>query len=104
MRPKKHRVTGSNDLFRERLDQIINMTHEPRSACRQGRLGPERRRGSRRYGARSPVQSRSIQLLNGRPLSFCDRVIPIDAGDLKLSAHGDQLTSCASGNVHVPGF
>src|SRR6476661_10084647 len=28
MRPKKHRTTGSNDLFRARLDQIINMKHE----------------------------------------------------------------------------
>jgi IS5 family transposase len=28
MRPKKHRTTGSNDLFRARLDQIINMNHE----------------------------------------------------------------------------
>lgn len=28
MRPKKHRTTGSNDLFRSRLDQIINMRHE----------------------------------------------------------------------------
>ena len=25
MRPKKHKTTGSNDLFRARLDQIINM-------------------------------------------------------------------------------
>ena len=35
-------------------------------------------------------------------LAFCHRVISIDAGDLRLSAHGDQSTSCASGNVHVP--
>ena len=28
MRPKKHETTGSNDLFRARLDQIINMKHE----------------------------------------------------------------------------
>jgi Transposase domain (DUF772) len=28
MRPKKHKTTGSNDLFRARLDQIINMKHE----------------------------------------------------------------------------
>src|SRR6185369_1692029 len=27
MRPKKHKTTGSNDLFRARLDQIINMKH-----------------------------------------------------------------------------
>ena len=25
MRPKKHRTTGSGDLFRARLDQIINL-------------------------------------------------------------------------------
>ena len=28
MRPKKHKTTGSNDLFRARLDQIIDMKHE----------------------------------------------------------------------------
>jgi len=28
MRPKKHETTGLNDLFRARLDQIINMKHE----------------------------------------------------------------------------
>src|SRR4249920_1401426 len=28
MRPKKHETTGSADLFRARLDQIINMKHE----------------------------------------------------------------------------
>lgn len=26
--PKKHKTTGSNDLFRARLDQIINLKHE----------------------------------------------------------------------------
>jgi IS5 family transposase len=28
MRPKRHETTGSGDLFRSRLDQIINMKHE----------------------------------------------------------------------------
>ena len=28
MRPKKHETTGSGDLFRARLNQIINMRHE----------------------------------------------------------------------------
>ncbi|MBB4423981.1 hypothetical protein GGD66_002525 [Bradyrhizobium sp. CIR48] len=28
MRPKKHKSTGSNDLFRARLDPIINMKRE----------------------------------------------------------------------------
>jgi transposase, IS5 family len=28
MRPKKYNPTGSGDLFRARLDQIINMKHE----------------------------------------------------------------------------
>lgn len=28
MRPKRHETTGSRDLFRARLDQIINMKHE----------------------------------------------------------------------------
>src|ERR1700739_509671 len=28
MRPKQRDVTGENDLFRARLDQIINMKHE----------------------------------------------------------------------------
>jgi IS5 family transposase len=28
MRPKKQETTGAGDLFRARLDQIINMKHE----------------------------------------------------------------------------
>src|SRR5438876_10756769 len=28
MRPKKHKTTGSSDLFRARLDQIIDLKHE----------------------------------------------------------------------------
>ena len=28
MRPKKHETTDASDLFRARLDQIINMKHE----------------------------------------------------------------------------
>ena len=28
MRPKKHEATGEGDLFRARLDQIINLKHE----------------------------------------------------------------------------
>ena len=28
MRPKKHKATGEGDLFRARLDQIINLKHE----------------------------------------------------------------------------
>ena len=28
MRPKKHETTGLSDLFRARLDQIINLKHE----------------------------------------------------------------------------
>ena len=28
MRPKQHQTTGSGDLFRARLEQIINMKHE----------------------------------------------------------------------------
>jgi len=28
MRPKKHETTGSGDLFRARVKQIINMKHE----------------------------------------------------------------------------
>src|SRR5260370_25094833 len=28
MRPKQHKTTGEGDLFRARLDQIINLKHE----------------------------------------------------------------------------
>ena len=28
MRPKQHEMMGSSDLFRARLDQIINLKHE----------------------------------------------------------------------------
>jgi transposase, IS5 family len=35
MRPKKHKTTGSSDLFRARLDQIINLKREPvQLACK----------------------------------------------------------------------
>ena len=47
MRPKQHATTGSGDLFRARLEQIINMKHElvALELCRN--LGDEaiRRRG-----------------------------------------------------------
>jgi hypothetical protein len=62
MRPKQHKTTGSNDRFRARLDQIINLKHElaqlagqidwdfidgeiARSTAR--RAGPGSRHGSR---------------------------------------------------------
>jgi hypothetical protein len=38
MRPKKPEATGEGDLFRARLDQIINMKHELVPAWRQDRL------------------------------------------------------------------
>jgi hypothetical protein len=66
MRPKKHKATGSNDLFRARLDQIINMKHELGSACRQDRLGLDRRRDrtalqrERPAGYRDPFHDRPI--------------------------------------------
>jgi IS5 family transposase len=44
MRPKKHETTGKGDLFRARLDQIINMKHELVSAQGQDRLGLARPR------------------------------------------------------------
>ena len=33
MRPKQHATTGSADLFRARLEQIINMKHELVAVC-----------------------------------------------------------------------
>jgi hypothetical protein len=41
MRPKKHETTGSVDLFRARLDQIINTRAS--TARGQDRLGVHRR-------------------------------------------------------------
>ncbi|EIG61158.1 hypothetical protein Bra1253DRAFT_08025 [Bradyrhizobium sp. WSM1253] len=46
MRPKKHRTTGSNDLFRARLDQITNMKHELAGRSRARMAGPGSRPGS----------------------------------------------------------
>ena len=40
MRPKKHETTGSGDLFRARLDQIINMRHAPARCARAWRGDP----------------------------------------------------------------
>ena len=42
MRPKQHETTGSGDLFRARLDQIINLKHELVQLARQDRLGVDR--------------------------------------------------------------
>ena len=39
MRPKKHATTGEGDLFRARLDRIINMKHELVQLAAQLRLG-----------------------------------------------------------------
>ena len=44
MRPKKPETTGEGDLFRARLDQIINLKHELVTARRQDRLGLDRSR------------------------------------------------------------
>ena len=52
MRPKKHETTGSADLFRARLDQIINMRHE------LVRLAGKIDRGVHRRRDRAAVQRR----------------------------------------------
>jgi hypothetical protein len=44
MRPKKPETTRSGDLFRARLDQIINLKHELAQLAGQIRLGLYRRR------------------------------------------------------------
>ena len=44
MRPKKQETTGSGDLFRARLEQIINMKHELAAACGQDRMAMDRQR------------------------------------------------------------
>ncbi len=59
MRPRKHETTGSGDLFRARLDQIINMRHElvwncntvcDRAFFAQAYVRPVRRRRVRTVG------------------------------------------------------
>ena len=50
MRPKKHKTTGSNDLFWARLDQIINMKQRDRAALQPRPAGM----GSR------PLHDRSV--------------------------------------------
>ena len=51
MRPRERRETGEQDLFRSRLDQIINMNHELVKLARSDRLALPRgevRRGLQR--------------------------------------------------------
>jgi IS5 family transposase len=40
MRPKKHETTASGDLFRARLEQIINMKHELVQLGNAARVAP----------------------------------------------------------------
>jgi hypothetical protein len=49
MRPSKKEPDASGDLFRARLDQIINMRHELGAARRCDRLGVDRRELSAFY-------------------------------------------------------
>jgi hypothetical protein len=56
MRPKQRQTTGSGDLFRARLDQIINMKHKQAQTervsgclnCRRVQLGISIRRVEQR--------------------------------------------------------
>ena len=64
MRPKKHETTGSGDLFRARLDQIINMRHELVQLAGKidwefidGEIAPLYSDGGRRASVNRPVQS-----------------------------------------------
>ena len=42
MLPRERRETGTQDLFRSRLDQIINMNHEEVTAGEDGIMGDDR--------------------------------------------------------------
>src|SRR5258707_1514119 len=66
MRPKKPETTRFGDLFRARLDQIINLKHEPARLAGHDRLGLYRRRDrpalQRQGPARDPdtVRDRAV--------------------------------------------
>jgi hypothetical protein len=57
MPPKKQKATGSGDLFRARLDQIINMKHElaqfAAGSTGTGSTGRSRRSAARTVGRAS---------------------------------------------------
>ena len=64
MRPKKPETTGSTDLFRARLDQIINLKHELARLRRQDRLGLDRWRDRAALQRQGPARDRD---------ALCDR-------------------------------
>ena len=59
MRTKKHATTKSGDLFRARLDQIINLTHELAARRQAGTAsGREPARGACERSAADPRPAR----------------------------------------------
>lgn len=66
MRPRKHKTTGSGDLLRARLDQIINLKHELVLPVGKDRLELDRRRDrnalqpERAVGDRDPLYDRAV--------------------------------------------
>jgi hypothetical protein len=66
MWPKKHKSTGSNDLFRARLDQIINLKPELVLLAGKVDLELDRRRDraalqrERPAGDRDPLHDRAV--------------------------------------------
>jgi len=66
MRRKQHETTVSGDLFRVRLEQIINMKHELAQFRWQARLGVDRQRDRAAIqrpepaGDRDPLRDRTV--------------------------------------------
>ena len=62
MRPNKPRTTGAGDLFRARLDQIINLKHELVQLRCPDRLGLDRSRGGALYSdsGRPGIETRFV--------------------------------------------
>jgi IS5 family transposase len=82
MRPKKHETTTSGDLFRARLDQIINLKHELAQLAHQS--GALRTRDLKRVTVDTTVQPKNI--------SF-----PTDAKLLHAAIRGLNRMACKHG-------
>jgi hypothetical protein len=82
MRPKERRDSGQNDLFKARLDQIVDLGHPARAARRDDRLALSRgavRRGL--HGQAGPAAA--ADAADGGPVDPQAHARPVRRGALR---------------------
>ena len=80
MRPKKPETTGEGDLFRARLDQIINLSRAGAARC-QARLGLDRSRDRTALQRQGPARHRDP--LRDRAIATEAHLRPVRRGCLR---------------------